>query len=114
VSCYLSVRAGGFRGTVAADLRTEEFVLFRDSVRRVHAELRGEAVFQTMEGWLEIHLIGDGVGHFKIEGEVRDSPGTGNTLTFHLSCDQSDLPKVLRDLDALVAAFPVVGKPDDP
>jgi hypothetical protein len=115
VSGTITVRAGGFSGTITANLQAEDFVLFRDAVRRVHAELRGEAVFMTMEDQLELQLIGDGVGPLEIEGKVSDRAGwTGNTLTFHLSCDQSDLPPLLRDLDGLVAAFSVVGKPDDP
>lgn len=40
-----------------------------------------------------------------------DQPGIGNRLTFGLDFDQTELPEILRGLDAICAAFPVVGKP---
>jgi hypothetical protein len=40
-----------------------------------------------------------------------DEPGIGNRLTFGLDFDQTELPEILRGLDAICVAFPVVGKP---
>jgi hypothetical protein len=111
IGCTIDVRAGGFRGSVNADLRTEEFVSFRDALRDLYDRLAGEAMFETMEHWLTIKIVGDGRGHFEAKCELRDDPGMGNRLEFALAFDQTDLPPVLRDLDAIVAAFPVVGRP---
>jgi hypothetical protein len=41
----------------------------------------------------------------------RGQPGIGNRLTFGLDFDQTELPEILRGLDAICAAFPVIGKP---
>jgi hypothetical protein len=35
----------------------------------------------------------------------------GNKLTFRIDFDQTELPEILRGLDAICETFPVVGKP---
>jgi hypothetical protein len=64
-----------------------------------------------MEHWLRVDIQGDGRDHFLAKCEARDQPGTGNTLGFELTFDQSELPRVLEALDEVVGAFPVKGKP---
>jgi hypothetical protein len=111
IRCAIDVRAGGFRGSVEADLRAEEFVLFRDGLRGLHDRLAGTATFETMEHWLTLKIVGDGRGHFEAKCELRDQPGIGNRLEFALAFDQTEVPPMLRELDAIVNAFPVVGRP---
>lgn len=107
----IDVHVGGFRGHVDADLRAEEFASFRDALRRLTEDLSGTATFETMEHWLTIRVSGDGRGHFEALCELRDDPGMGNQLRFTLAFDQTYLPAMLHELDAIVAAFPVVGRP---
>ncbi len=111
IGCAIDVRAGRFRGSVNADLRAPEFVSFRDALRVLYDRLSGEATFETVEHWLTIKIGGDGRGHFEAKCELRDAPGMGNRLEFTLAFDQTDLPSILRGLDAIVDAFPVVGRP---
>jgi hypothetical protein len=111
IACAINVKAGAFRGQVDADLRAEDFVRFRDGLRRLYDELAGNATFATMEDWLAIDVRVDGRGHFEARCELRDDPGMGNLLTFSISFDQTQLPTVLRDLDAVVLRFPVLGRP---
>jgi hypothetical protein len=110
---YATVRiaARAFRGEFEAQLRAEEFVGFRDQLRHLHEKLGGGAKFETMEGWLSIDIQGDGRGHFHAACMAVDQPGIGNRLTFGLDFDPTELPEILRGLDAICAAFPVVGKP---
>jgi hypothetical protein len=35
----------------------------------------------------------------------------GNRLTFTIDFDQTEVPDIMRGLDAVCEAFPVVGKP---
>lgn len=63
-----------------------------------------------MEDWLRIDIDGDGKGHFRAVCEATDMPGTGNRLTFELELEQTDLPALIRALDQVCAAFPVVGR----
>ena len=49
-------------------------------------------------------------GHFHAECEAMDQPGTGNRLAFKIDFDQTELPDILRGLDAICDAIPVVGR----
>jgi hypothetical protein len=110
---YASVRiaARGFRGDFQAQLRAEEFASFRDQLKLLNEKLDGRAKFATMEGSLRIEIEGDGKGHFHAECAAVDQPGMGNRLTFTIDFDQTELPDIMRGLDAVCEAFPVVGKP---
>jgi hypothetical protein len=111
LSAHVRVRVGGFDGRANGDLRAEELVAFREQLARLHMTLTGEAVFQTMEEWLSVRLIGDGRGHIEAKAILRDAPGIGNRLDFTLALDQTDLPTALNALDGMCAVFPVVSKP---
>jgi len=111
VYATISIVAGGFRGEFEAQLRTEEFVRFRDELGPLHNSLVGRAKFDTMEEWLSIDIAGDGKGHFHADCVAIDMPGTGNRLTFGIDFDQTDLPEILGGLNAITKAFPVVGAP---
>jgi len=111
VYATIRIAARAFRGEFEAQLRTDEFVGFRDRLRPLQQKLDGAAKFETMEGWLSVDIEGDGKGHFHAACEAVDRPGLGNRLTFGLDFDQTELPEILRGLDAVCAAFPVVGKP---
>jgi hypothetical protein len=62
-------------------------------------------------GQLAIEIKGDGKGHFHAACVAVDQAGIGNRLTFGLDFDQTELPEILGGVDAICAAFPVVGKP---
>lgn len=108
--CRVGVRAGGFRGTVEPALRSEEFERMRDGVRVCMDDLSGTFVFETMEEQVRIIANGDGIGHFAAKCEVRDAAGFGNLLTFDLRFDQTRLAPLAAELDALLAAYPVLGQ----
>jgi hypothetical protein len=64
-----------------------------------------------MEPWLHIEVNGDVRGHFRAACRATDQVGVGNTLSFTIDFDQTDLPEILNDLDAVCDAFPVLGAP---
>jgi hypothetical protein len=105
----VEVRAGEFTGRVSCYLRADEFVRFRDELRKLYEALEGRAVFTTLENQLKLTLVGDGSGRIDLEGLLRDQAGLGNTLDFHFSLDQTYLPAVLARLDALLLSFPARG-----
>ena len=110
LACAVRVKAGGFRGDVAVSLRAEEFRRFRDELRRLNATLTGAATFETMEEWTAVRLVGDGRGHIEASGFLVDGFADANRLAFRLDFDQTELARMLRELDAVLSAFPVVGK----
>ena len=111
VETTVVVAAGAFRGEFRAALRVEDFARFRDEVRVLYESLAGHARFGTMEEWIAVEIEGDGKGLLRAECSVLDEPGIGNRLTFTLSLDQTDLPEMLRSLDAICGAFPAIGAP---
>jgi hypothetical protein len=58
-----------------------------------------------MEPWLHIEVSGDCRGHFRAACRATDQVGVGNTLTFTIDFDQTELPEILNDLDAVCDAF---------
>jgi hypothetical protein len=106
----VEVVAGGFRGLVSGDLRSDEFAHFRDALAILNESLRGEAEFATLERWLNVRAIGDGRGHVTFACEVRDE-GARATLTCEFIDDQTCLASLLRQLDQALLLYPVIGHP---
>ena len=57
-----------------------------------------------------MRLTGDGRGHIKATGIVVDQLGPSNRLDFQLDFDQTQLSRLIRELNAMLVAFPVVGE----
>lgn len=67
--------------------------------------------FETLEEQVVLRVVGDGRGHLERTGELRDIAGIGNRLIFALNFDQTYLPAIRRQLDALIDSYPVLGQP---
>ena len=102
----ISVRAGSFHGEFRSDLDWWAFANFAKEVRSLHRTLKRTATFTSYERQLALALVGDGLGHVEVQGEAMDQAGTGNKLIFRLHIDQTDLPLLMEELDAIVAAYP--------
>jgi hypothetical protein len=110
INCTARAQAGAFQGQLDNMLLTDELERFRTQVARLYAELTGEAALHTMEHWLCLRLIGDGRGHVELRCRLLDHPVFGNSLDFRLNIDQTFLPALLRQLEAVLQRFPVVGR----
>jgi hypothetical protein len=98
---------GGFRGGFDAMFLTVEFFRFHEALVRLHRELRGEARFESLEGQLMLSLLGNGLGRIELKGEARDAVSIGNTLSFEIELDQTQLAHSLSALGDLLAVYPV-------
>lgn len=103
----ITVHAGGFRGKVDASIMTGELVRFAAQLQPLYETLTSTAEFNTLEEQLQLRLSGDGKGHIDLKGEVVDRAGIGNRLCFDLEFEQSQLAASIRQLDAVITAFPV-------
>ena len=112
VNADIEIDAGSFRGRYGAYLRAEELKDFRDALARLYSFDSKEAKFETMEGQLSIRVTGNGLGHFTAECEALDQAGVGNRLIFSLDFDQTEIPEMLKGLDAVAREYPVIGKPE--
>lgn len=108
----IEVAVGGFRGEVAAGLRMDELIQFREALESLHSSLEGEAVLDSMEGWIQLRVAADRRGSLQVTGKALDQPGSANALTFTMDgLDQSYLPALISALGAAEAKFPVRGQP---
>jgi hypothetical protein len=105
----ITVKGGAFRGQFNCDLMTIDFELFKRELKETYKSLKGTAKFKTLEGQIEINIKGDGLGHFEIECETIDEPGTGNNLEIRMAFDQTYIPDLLRQLDDIIKEFPIQG-----
>jgi hypothetical protein len=103
----VSIQVGAFSATFRASFLTGELEAFHKQMRVLYESLEGRAEFESLEGQLGVGLIGDGLGHIRLDGKARDRAGTGNTLSFNLVFDQTQLYTSMRRLEAALTAFPV-------
>jgi hypothetical protein len=68
----IEVTVGGFQGTVGASLRAEELQAFRDALKGLHSELKGEAVLESMEKWLTLRIAATSRGRLEVQGTLLD------------------------------------------
>ena len=112
VNTRISARAGGFRGGASAFLRTTDFADFREQLHTLHQRLTGEAVFETLEGWLAIRVVGDGRGHMDTRVTLTDEPGVGNKLLFAVpDLDQTHIFDTIAHLCEIEEMYPTIGAP---
>ncbi len=108
------VRAGPFRGDIDSSLRTDEFRHFLQGLRALAGGPdAGSAVFDSIERWLEVRVVRDHLGHVSIEGWCTDPAALSpNRLRSSLGeLDQTFLPPMIAQLEAVLERFPVVGDP---
>jgi hypothetical protein len=103
----ITVQVGGFVGQIAAGLRAEELVRFREGLEHVAAHGSGTAVLNSIEEWLSLAVVLEPSGVLSISGAAADQPGIGNTLHFTLPpIDGSLLGRLVEDLRACERAYP--------
>ncbi len=108
----ITVRVGGFVGEIAAGLRAEELVRFRESLEHVAAHGTGTAVLNSIEEWLSLAVVHEPSGALSVSGAAADQPGIGNTLHFTLPLiDGSQLPVLIEDLRVCEQAYPPLAEP---
>ena len=84
------------------ELEIDDFLRFYNDFVGLQKALRGEIELDSREGWLKIHIVADGLGHFTFECTLMDSPCFGNTLQCRLETDQTFTRHTLEELDSIV------------
>ena len=108
--CTAEVAAGAFRGSVSNVICNEDLMRFLPRLEDLNQRLDGEALLDTLEGWLDLRVIGVGHGQVEVSGSLCDASVGGNQLEFCLALDQTFLPAVIGQIRAAVEAFPIVGR----
>lgn len=110
VKTHVTVKGGKFSGQYSGDFMTVDFENFRKELSRLYDNLKGTANFNDLEGYLELRVTGDGIGHFEMAVKACDKPGVhASELTFTIGFDQTELKGLIEQLDRITKQFPVTG-----
>lgn len=109
VRTKVTVKGGAFSGQYTADFISTDFELFKRDMKNLDKDFKGTAKLEPLEGQLVLNIKGDGLGHFEVKCTATDQPGYGGTLTFTLSFDQTELGRLINELDKITKAFPIKG-----
>jgi hypothetical protein len=107
LSCEVTVRADVFRGKFPAHLMTTEIDGLFQGLRALYHELEGEYVFEPLEHQLVLRVVCDATGHLNVRITVTHDAGSETRLRFTLSIDQTELAESLRQVSAVLKAFPI-------
>ena len=109
VRTKVTVKGGVFSGQFTADFMTTDFELFKQDLRNLDKDFKGTAKLEPLEGQLLLNISGDGLGHFEVKCKATDQTGYGGKLSFTLSFDQTELSRLINELDNITRAFPIKG-----
>jgi addiction module HigA family antidote len=109
ISAHIKIAVGGFDGSYRATLERTDFPHFRDALKKLYSFESSRGEFSTIENQLHIVIRGDRRGNFEAICVARDT-SDGNCLEFKLAFDQTEIPPMLKQLDAIIEAYPVLGK----
>jgi len=110
VKTKLTIKGGNFSGQYTGEIMTVEFEKFKQEISQLYDNLKGTARFNDIEGYLDLKISGDGLGHFEVNVAACDKPGIfGNKLKFSMTFDQTEINELIRQLDSIVKEFPIEG-----
>ncbi|WP_121357758.1 WapI family immunity protein [Flavisolibacter nicotianae] len=109
INTRVTVKGGAFTGQFMADFTTMDFELLKRDIKKLDEDFSGIGKFEPLEGQLILHIKGDGLGHFEVNCTAVDQPGIGGKLSFFLTFDQTELKRLISELDKITKLFPITG-----
>lgn len=109
VKTRVTIKSGVFSGQYVADFMTTDFELIKRDFKNFDKDFNATAKFEPLEGQLVLNISGDGLGHFEVECIARDQVGYGGKLSFSINFDQTELTRLIIELDKITKAFPISG-----
>ena len=105
----ISVVTIGFGGDTRTDLLRQELAAFRDQLAPLYERPAGRAELRSLEAGLRADVVGDGLGNFRMIYEVRSRNWPLTALKSELEFDQTQIPGIIEQLDAVLNAYPGPG-----
>jgi hypothetical protein len=109
IKTNVTVKGGVFSGQFVAEFMTTDFEIFKQQLNKLDNDFNASATFEPLEQQLVLKIKGDGLGHFEVDCEAKPEPHLGQTLTFSISFDQTQIKDYIRQLDRITNAFPIDG-----
>ena len=101
VNVELSVQ--GFRGSVQAFLERADLERFAQGLAPLYESLLGRAELSPLEAQITLVLSGNGRGAVTVSGFALSQASFANRLQFEFEVDQTYLPPLMAELQALLA-----------
>jgi hypothetical protein len=102
IKTNVTIKGGKFSGQYTCEFMTVDFEKFKQELSRLNDNLQGTANFKDLEGYLELKITGDGIGHFEVAVKACDQPGVhASELTFTMGFDQTELKERVHQLDRI-------------
>jgi hypothetical protein len=104
IDVAIEIRVGAFDGRYTTQLHGDEFHYLREQLPKLYSFEIHKIEFSAMEGQLFINIEGDRRGNFAARCEARDR-GDGNSLRFTVGFDQTQIPRMIHELDAIIKTY---------
>jgi hypothetical protein len=111
LKCRVTVNLGYFTGEYPGAFETSDFVRFRDGLEKILSTMGGMASFETCEEALNCTIEMRGSGTARIKGKAQIHQNVAATLSFSFESDQSFIAQTLREVEAIIAEYPVRVEP---
>lgn len=109
VKTNVTVKGGVFSGQFVTEFMTTDFEIFKQQLKKLDRDFNGTAKFEPLEGQLVLNINGDGLGHFELNCEATPEPHLGQTLSFFINFDQTQIKEYVRQLDKITKRFQIDG-----
>ena len=111
VTSNINIKIPGYLVNFGANLRTDELRDFTNEIKLMSKLLKGKANLKNLENYLHIECEMDKLGKIIWTVETCFPAGYGAVLKFEFESDQSFLIRLIKELETILTAFPVIGKP---
>jgi hypothetical protein len=110
IKTKIFVKGGHFSGEYIADIMSIDFETFKQSFSALYDNLSGVSEFYDLEGYLNLKIKGDGIGHFEMQVTACDRLGVNAShLHFSMQFDQTYIKRLSNELNKITEEFPVSG-----
>lgn len=111
VTSKINIKIPGYFVNYDADLRTDELRDFANEIKLMSKLLKGKATLKNLDNYLQIECEMNKTGKIIWTAETCYPAGYGAVLKFEFVSDQSFLVDLIKELENISVAFPVIGKP---
>ncbi|AQQ53288.1 WapI family immunity protein [Planococcus lenghuensis] len=106
----ISIEIPGYSVQFSANLRTDELRDFVKKLKVMNKKLKGKASLENIDGFIDIKCEINLLGKIYWEVETCYPAGTGAVLHFNFESDQMYLENLIKELDEVIIAFPILGE----
>jgi len=98
----ISVDVGAWSGRYGAHFHETDFSTFARGLETLSGTLSGDAELSSLDGYLDLTLTGDGLGHISVRGTAWDTPRLGSHLEISFDIDPTYIPEMRKSVWAIL------------